>query len=101
MPVQIDSRLHCKMCQNCAIPVHSLIAVLIHKSGHFGPPLPFWAAAPQALPGLPMAIYATAYPHFYFHLPSIFPSRPDHSFHEVSTWDEYDVLQVLQCFSDA
>ena len=38
----------------CEIPVHSLITVLIHNSGHFGPPLPFWA-----LPGLPMASYAT------------------------------------------
>jgi len=28
--------------------------VLIHNSGHFGPPLPFWAP----LPGLPMASYA-------------------------------------------
>jgi len=28
-------------------------------SGHFGPPLPFWAPAPPALPGLPMAGYAT------------------------------------------
>ena len=27
----------------CEIPVHSLITVLIHNSGHFGPPLPFWA----------------------------------------------------------
>ena len=23
--------------------LHSLITVLIHNSGHFGPPLPFWA----------------------------------------------------------
>jgi len=40
--------------------VHSLITVLIHNSGHFGPLLPFWAGplAP-ALPGLPMASYAT------------------------------------------
>jgi len=84
MPVQIDSRLHCKMCQCtvyailtvrllhyhhigtctyllvnrheiqngrvsrqgwwfCEIPVHSLTTVLIHNSGHFGPPWPFWA----------------------------------------------------------
>ena len=27
----------------CEIPVHSLITVLIYNSGHFGPPLPFWA----------------------------------------------------------
>jgi len=33
---------------------------VIHNSGHFGPPLPFWAPAPPpALPGLPMASYAT------------------------------------------
>jgi len=25
-------------------------------SGHFGPPLPFWALGPPPLPGLPMAI---------------------------------------------
>jgi len=39
--------------------LHSLITVLIHNSGHFGPPLPFWAPGPPALPGLPMASYAT------------------------------------------
>jgi len=50
------------MYQNCEIPVHSLITVLIHNSGHFGPPLPFWAPRPPALPGLPMASYATALP---------------------------------------
>jgi len=43
----------------CEIPVHSLITVLIHNSGHFGPPLPFWAPAPPALPVLSMASYAT------------------------------------------
>jgi len=31
----------------------------MHNSGHFGPPLPFWAPGPPALPGLPMASYAT------------------------------------------
>ena len=41
----------------CEIPVHSIITVLIHNSGHFGPPLLFWAPGP----GLPMAIYATVY----------------------------------------
>jgi len=46
----------------CEIPVHSLITVLIHNSGHFGPPLPFWA---PALPGLPMASYATAHSVWY------------------------------------
>ena len=35
---------------------HSLITVLIHNSGHFGTPLPFWAPGPPALPGLAMAI---------------------------------------------
>jgi len=39
--------------------LHSLITVLIHNSGHFGPFLPFWAPGPPALPGLPMASYAT------------------------------------------
>jgi len=34
---------------------YSLITVLIHNSGHFGPPLQFWAPWPPALPGLPMA----------------------------------------------
>ena len=28
-------------------------------SGHFGPPIPFWAPGPPSLPGLPMASYAT------------------------------------------
>ena len=41
------------------MPVHSLITVLIHNSGHFGPPLPFCAPGPPALPGLPVASYAT------------------------------------------
>jgi len=41
--------------------LHSLITVLIHNSGHFRPPLPFWAPGPPpALPALPMASYATA-----------------------------------------
>ena len=31
---------------------------MIHNSGHFGPPLPFWAPWPPALPGLPMASHA-------------------------------------------
>ena len=31
----------------CEMPVHSLITVLIHNSGHFGPPLPFWALIPR------------------------------------------------------
>ena len=41
-------------------PVSATIeeTVLIHNSGHFGPPLPFWALGPPALPGLPMASYA-------------------------------------------
>ena len=84
MPVQIDIRLHCKMCQCTVyailtvrllhyhhialillvnrheISVHSVITDLIRNSGHFGPPLPFWAHGPSALPGLPMASYATA-----------------------------------------
>ena len=34
------------------------LAVLVHNSGHFWPPLPFWALGPPALPGLPMASYA-------------------------------------------
>jgi len=43
MPVQIDSRLYCKMCQCTVYAVltvrlYSLITVLIHNSGHFGPP---------------------------------------------------------------
>ena len=29
------------------------------NSVYFGPPLPFWAPAPLALPGLPVASYAT------------------------------------------
>jgi len=33
--------------------------VLIHNSGHFGPRLLLWTPATQALPGLPMARYAT------------------------------------------
>ena len=32
----------------------------IHNSGHFGPPLPFWAPGPPALAGLLMASYAAA-----------------------------------------
>jgi len=44
--------------------VHSLMTVLIHNSGHFGPPLPFWAPGPPALPGAPMASYATAVARF-------------------------------------
>ena len=36
---------------------YSLITVLIHNSGHFGPPLPFWA--PRYCSGLPMVSYAT------------------------------------------
>jgi len=39
---------------------HSVITVLIHNLGHFGPPLPFLAPGPPALPVLPMASYATA-----------------------------------------
>jgi len=35
------------------------LTVLIHNSGHFGPPKPFWAPGPPVLPGLPMASYAT------------------------------------------
>ena len=76
MPVQIDSRQHCKMCQ-CT--VYAILTVRLlhyhhigtctyfisqltrnHNSGHFGPPLPFWAPGPPALPGLPMASYAIA-----------------------------------------
>jgi len=44
--------------------VHSLMTVLIHNSGHFGPPLPFWAPGPPALPGAPMASYANAVARF-------------------------------------
>ena len=33
------------------------LTVLIHSSGHFGPPLPFWALGS----GLPMASYATGH----------------------------------------
>ena len=40
--------------------LHSLITVLMHNSGHFGHPLPFWAPAPPPGGGLPMASYATA-----------------------------------------
>jgi len=40
--------------------IHGLITVLIHNLGHFGSPLAFWAPAPPALLGLPMASYATA-----------------------------------------
>ena len=36
------------------------LTVLIHNLGHFGPPLPLLAPGPPALPGLPMASYATA-----------------------------------------
>jgi len=35
------------------------LTVLIHNSGHFGPPKPFWAPGSPVLPGLPMASYAT------------------------------------------
>ena len=35
------------------------LTVLIHNSSDFGPPLPFWAPGSPALPGLPMASYAT------------------------------------------
>jgi len=41
-----------------------LVLVLIHNSGHFGSPLPFWASGPPALPGLPMASYATGHYDF-------------------------------------
>ena len=41
---------------------------MIHNSGHFGPPLPFWAPEPPALPGLPMASYATARHRYCGHL---------------------------------
>ena len=37
------------------------LTVLIHNSGHFEPPLSFWAHGPPALPGLPMASYATVF----------------------------------------
>ena len=55
MTVQIDGRLHCKMCQ-CTVyailtVVHSLITVLIRNSGHFGSPLPFWAPGPPGIAG--------------------------------------------------
>jgi len=39
--------------------LRALVVVLIHNSGHFGSPLPFWAPGPPALPGLPMAGYTT------------------------------------------
>ena len=39
--------------------LHSLITVLIHNSGHFGPLYRFGPLGPPALPGLPMASYAT------------------------------------------
>ena len=35
----------------CEIPVHSIITVLIHNSGRFGPPLPFWAPGPPGIAG--------------------------------------------------
>ena len=35
--------------------------VLIYNSGHFGPPYRFGPLAPPALPGLPMASFATVY----------------------------------------
>jgi len=64
MPVQIDSRLHCRMCQCTVYAILTLSPHwhmhFIHNSGHFGPSLPFWAPGPPALPGLPMASYATA-----------------------------------------
>ena len=37
--------------QGCEIPVHSLITVLIHNSGHFRPPLPFWDPGPPGIAG--------------------------------------------------
>ena len=37
------------------------LTVLIPNSGHFVPPLPFWAPGPPAWPGLPMASYAIRY----------------------------------------
>jgi len=40
--------------------LHSLITVLIHNSDHFGPLYRFGPLGPPALPGLPMASYATA-----------------------------------------
>jgi len=39
------------------------LTVLMHNSGHFGPPYRFGPLGPPALPGLPMASYATG--HFY------------------------------------
>ena len=39
--------------------LHSLITVLIHNSGHFGPLYPFGPLGPPVLTGLPMANYAT------------------------------------------
>ena len=69
MPVQIDSRLHCKMCHCTMYAILTVrllhyhhITVFIHNSGHFGPPSPFWTPAPPALPGLPMSSYATGAP---------------------------------------
>ena len=37
------------------------LTILIHNSGHVGPPLPFWAPGPPALPGLPMSRYTTVW----------------------------------------
>jgi len=51
--------------------LHSLITVLIHNSGHFGPPLPVLGPGLPALPGLPMAIYVTVRLRFYFDSPFI------------------------------
>ena len=69
MPVQIDSRLHCKMCQCTVYAILTVrllhyhhITVFIHNSGHFGPPSPLGPLPPPALPGLPMSSYATGAP---------------------------------------
>ena len=41
--------------------LHSLITVLIHSSGHFGPPLPFWAPAPGIAGAADGYSYATVH----------------------------------------
>ena len=46
----ISTRNHTMQWRNCnfwAPRQHSLTTVLIHYSGHFGPPLPFWALPPR------------------------------------------------------
>jgi len=63
MPVQIDSRLHCKMCQCTDDFVKSGTQSNNSFDTQFGvtlgPLYRFGPLGPPALPGLPMASYAT------------------------------------------